>query len=123
MARKLALPLALAASLATAGAAGALVHHGWSEYNANRPVTLTGRVENIRFSNPHVMVDLRVAGRPAKKWDAVLAPPSRMQARGLPVDSMRAGMTATVYGYPHKTKSSEMRAERIIVGRDTTELR
>jgi hypothetical protein len=33
------------------------------------------------------------------------------------------GGTASVYGYPHRTKTDEMRAERITVGGKTTELR
>lgn len=123
MKRKLALPLALFGLLATAGAAAALVHHGWSEYDAKKTLTLTGTVENVRFSNPHVVIGLRTTGRPAKVWEAVLAPPSRMQARGLPTDSLHTGSKAVVVGYPHKKKGSEMRAERIIIANDTTELR
>lgn len=115
--------LALVGLLSTAGAAGALVHHGWSEYDSKRTMNLTGTVGNIRFGNPHVLVTLRTGGSGGKAWEAVLGPPSRMQARGLPQDSLRDGLRATVVGYPHKSKSSEMRAERIIIGSDTTELR
>ena len=123
MIRKLALPLALAGLIATTGVAGALVHHGWSEYDSSRTLNLTGTVQNVRYGNPHVVVGLQTEGQSGKSWEAVLAPPSRMQARGLPRDSLRSGMTARVVGYPHKRNRNEMRAERIIIGNDTTELR
>jgi len=123
MTRRLVFPLALAGLLATTGAASALVHHGWSEYDSTRTLNLTGTVQNIRYGNPHVLIGLRTKGRSGRVWEAVLAPPSRMEARGLPQDSLRSGMTARVVGYPHKRNRSEMRAERIIVGKDTTELR
>ena len=84
MTRRLALPLAIVGLLATAGAAGALRHHGWSEYDSTRTLNLTGTVQNIRFDNPHVVIGLHTQGRSGRVWEAVLAPPSRMQARGLP---------------------------------------
>lgn len=58
-----------------------------------------------------------------KTWHVVLAPPSRMEARGLPKDMLVAGKHATVYGYPHLSQGDEMRAERITIEDKTTELR
>ena len=63
------------------------------------------------------------SGRPTKTWDAVLAPPSRMDTRGLTKDMLKVGTEATVEGYPNKSKPDEMRAERITVAGKTVELR
>ena len=63
------------------------------------------------------------AGGGAKTWHAVLAPPSRMQARGLHREALKVGATATVVGYPNRTEAGEMRAERIIIDGKITELR
>ena len=123
MTRKLAIPLALAGLLTTTGVAGALVHHGWSEYNSERTLNLTGMVQSVRHANPHVMIGLQTAGESARLWEAVLAPPARMERRGLPQEALRTGMTARVIGHPHKQKQGEMRALRIVIGNDTTELR
>ena len=60
---------------------------------------------------------------PGKTWIAVLAPPSRMEARGLDKALLKPGTTATVVGYPNRDKPEEMRAERITVGGKTVELR
>jgi hypothetical protein len=52
-----------------------------------------------------------------------LAPPFRMQNRGLPAEALKVGTTVTVVGYPNRTDPAEMRAERIAVENQTVELR
>lgn len=53
----------------------------------------------------------------------MLAPPTRMENRGLPKDALKVGNTATVVGYPNRNKPDEMRAERITIDGKTVELR
>jgi hypothetical protein len=53
----------------------------------------------------------------------VLAPPSRMENRGLPREMLKPGNRVKVVGYPNRNKPEELRAERIIIGDKTTELR
>lgn len=72
------------------------------------------------YRNPHVMIDLKDG---AKTWNIALAPPFRMQSRGLPDGSLTTGKAVTVVGYPHKTEVNELRAERITVDGKTVELR
>jgi hypothetical protein len=45
----------------------------------------------------------------------VLAPPFRMEARGLTPDMLKAGAQVTVEGYASTRVDREMRAERITV--------
>ena len=118
-----ALPRARAAALvacAIAGTTPALAHHGWSEYDSTQPLTLTGTIKEAGYEHPHGHV---VLVTPQKTWQAVLAPPSRMEARGLPATALKAGVTATVVGYPNRNKPEEMRAERITIDGKTIELR
>jgi hypothetical protein len=56
---------------------------------------------------------------PGKTWLVVLAPPSRMERRGLPRTMLEPGMTASVVGYPNRTDPQEMRAERITISGKT----
>ena len=56
-------------------------------------------------------------------WRVVLAPPSRLERRGLPAGSIAAGAEVTVEGYPHRSDREEFRAERIRVDGRTVELR
>lgn len=115
----LSLRVLMLASLASMPAA-ALAHHGWSEYDSTKELTLTGKIESAGYEHPHGFVHLTVDG---KKWVAVLAPPSRMENRGLPRADLVPGKTVTVVGYPNRNKPEEMRAERITVDGRTVELR
>jgi hypothetical protein len=98
----------------------ALAHHGWSEYDASQTLTLTGAIEQSGYEHPHGYVTLNAQG---KRWTAVLAPPSRMDNRGLARDLIKPGATVTVVGYPNRNKPDEMRAERITAAGKTVELR
>lgn len=109
--------LALAA---LAAALPALAHHGWSEYDASKPLTVTGEVVASGYEHPHGHVTLAA---PDKRWHVVLAPPSRMDARGLAREAIAKGKQVTVVGYANRDKPGELRAERITAGGKTVELR
>ena len=113
-----ALALAVAFTLAAAPRAGA--HHGWSGYDSGTTLNLTGTIKESGYEHPHGYVRVEV---PGKTWMVVLAPPSRMENRGLPRAALVPGKTVTVVGYPNRTDPEEMRAERITVDGKTTELR
>jgi hypothetical protein len=98
----------------------ATAHHGWSEYDASKPLTLTGKIVESGYEHPHGHIRLEA---PGKTWHVVLAPPSRMQARGLPPSDLNKGATVTVVGYANREKTEEMRAERITANGKTVELR
>lgn len=106
--------------LALFAAVPAFAHHGWSEYDASKPLRFDGTVEASGYEHPHGFVRLKTE---AKTWLVVLAPPSRMENRGLTKDMLATGSRVTVVGYANRDKPEEMRAERIIVGNKTTELR
>lgn len=95
-------------------------HHGWSGYDAGKAMTLTGTIKESGYEHPHGFVHLET---PQQTWLVVLAPPSRMERRGLPHEALASGATATVHGYPHRTEADELRAERITVNGKTVELR
>jgi hypothetical protein len=102
------------------GASAAAAHHGWSGYDSTRELTLTGTITESGYEHPHGGVKLQT---PGKTWNVVLAPPSRMENRGLSRAMLAAGTRATVVGYPNRTDPDEMRAERITIAGKTTELR
>jgi Family of unknown function (DUF6152) len=99
---------------------GAWAHHGWSEYDSSNVLKLTGKILESGYEHPHGHVRLETQG---KTWHVVLAPPSRMERRGLDKGALKPGNTATVEGYPSREKSGEMRAERISINGKTIELR
>jgi hypothetical protein len=117
--REIPMPRILYACIASL-ALPAAAHHGWSEYDASKVLTLTGKVLESGYEHPHGHVQLEV---PGKTWRVVLAPPSRMENRGLSPADIAKGKTVTVVGYPNRDKPEEMRAERITAGGKTVELR
>lgn len=98
----------------------ALAHHGWSEYDTGKPIKLTGKVVASGYEHPHGHMRFDA---PGKTWNVILAPPSRMERRGLGEAMLKPGATVTVEGYANRDKPEEMRAERIIVEGKTIELR
>ncbi|WP_193552326.1 DUF6152 family protein [Oleisolibacter albus] len=112
--------LAPAAVLAVSPVLPALAHHGWGSYDSGTTVTLDGAVERVSWGNPHVTIWLQHQGKPV---EVVLAPPSRMQGRGLPEADLRPGLPVSLDAYPNRDDPAEFRAERIRVGGKTVELR
>lgn len=106
--------------LAVLVATQAFAHHGWSGYDADRPLQLSGSIEESGYVHPHGFVRLKT---PDKTWTVVLAPPSRLERRGVSPDMIKPGSRVSVYGYPSREDPQEMRAERITIGQKTVELR
>jgi uncharacterized protein DUF6152 len=98
----------------------AAAHHGWSSYDSSKPLTVTGVIKEAGYEHPHGHIALQT---PDKTWSVVLAPPSRMENRGLPRETLKPGVRATVVGYQHRGEPQEMRAERITIDGKTVELR
>lgn len=110
--------VALIAGATTASAVFA--HHGWSEYDEKRPLTVDGIVKSASYANPHGTMTFEADG---KVWDVVLAPVARMQTRGLTEAMLRSGTEARVVGYQHRKIATEMRAENVTIGGKKVELR
>ena len=118
MRSKIAFGACMTGALLLGGAA--LAHHGWGDYDATKPITLSGPVEAISPGNPHATLKLK---RDGKTWLAVLAPPTRMTSRGMAADTIKVGAEVKVEGYPKTDGEPEMRAERITMAGQTIELR
>jgi hypothetical protein len=95
-------------------------HHGWSSYDASQVLTVKAPLKAVTWGNPHGTA--KVNWQKAE-WDVVLAPVSRMQARGLTEEMVSKGQTVTLVGYPRTDGTKEMRIERVIVDGKTVELR
>lgn len=107
---------ALIAAVPTA----AIAHHGWSSYDESKPITLTGTLQQLSWSNPHATAKMTWKGKP---WDVVLAPVARMEARGLTAAEINRNQRVTITGYARRDGTAEMRLERLKVGDKTVEFR
>ena len=110
----------IAATLATALPAVAYAHHGWSSYDATKVLTVTGKFKTVSWTNPHGTATMDWKG---KQWHVVLAPPGRMQSRGLTRAMIAPGKPVKLVGYPRLDGTAEMRIERVTAGGKTVELR
>lgn len=111
---------AFAATLALITTPAALAHHGWSSYDANKVIKLTAPLADVAWANPHATAKVAYQGR---TWDVVLAPISRMEARGLTREMLAPGKAVTLEGYPRSDGAPEMRLERVTVQGKVVELR
>src|SRR6266852_1140459 len=109
--------LSLAAALAPGAA---IAHHGWGGYDTSKSFTVTGKILKSTYENPHCEIEMEVDG---KHWRFVLAPPSRMERRGITPDLIAPGKTCTLFGYPHTSNPEEARIEYIILDGKRIELR
>ena len=92
-----------AAALALPGAA--LAHHSFAVFfDADKSVSVTGKVTSFRFTNPHGTVALDVT-RPdgtVEKWRAETNAPVILSRRGWTRESMKPGETITIKGWPSR---------------------
>lgn len=107
--------------LALAVAVGpAAAHHGWGNYDAANPVTISGQIATVQYANPHAHMTVRASD---KTWTVTLAPVSRMRARGATEKLVAVGKTVTAMGYRSRSDPDEIRAERITIDGKTVEMR
>lgn len=100
--------------------AAALAHHGWSSYDASKMLRVTAPLKAVTWGNPHGTAKV---AHDKKTWDVVLAPVTRMEARGLTRQMLMSGKPVTLVGYPRLDGTAEMRIERVIANGKTVELR
>ena len=101
-------------------AAPALAHHGWSSYDADKIIRVTAPLSAVKWGHPHGTAKV-VWQR--KKWNVILAPTARMQARGLSRAMLVSGKPVTLIGYPRRDGAAEMRIETVIADGKRVELR
>lgn len=90
----------------------ASAHHGWSTYDADKTLTITAPISEIRWANPHGAAAVQYQG---KRWEVVLAPILRMETRGLSADMLKKAKSVTLIGQPRKDGTPEMKIQRIVV--------
>jgi hypothetical protein len=95
-------------------------HHGWTNYIQNKPIEYEGTIQESVYENPHATAKVKHKN---KVWFVILAPVSRMEARGVTADMIKKGASVRVVGYAHKELKDEMRAERIFINGNKYELR
>ena len=110
--------------LALAGIAAPLAaHHSWP-VNFNQLVTVKGTVTDFKWSNPHPMMTLDVAGKDGQTEKWVMGGPAinRMEANGWTKTTVKPGDVITGIGYQFADGEKIVRLERVVLA-DGKELR
>src|SRR5688572_21483281 len=92
-------------------------HHSFSaEFDAEKPITLTGIVTKVEWTNPHVWFYINVkdaeSGEVAN-WGAEMGPPHGLQRRGWRRETLKIGEEVTVVGSRAKNGSNRMNARQV----------
>jgi len=110
--KRLAIALAGVVFFATASFA----HHPFAaEYDWKKPLTLTGTVIKLNWTNPHV--ELTVDGKDdsgsSGTWTVELGSPSALQKFGLTQSALKMGEKVTIDGWAAKDGSKRANAKSV----------
>ena len=97
-------------------------HHAFAaEYDRDKPVTMTGTVTKLEWTNPHARIYIDVKGDKGDvvNWDFELGPPNGLMRRGWNRNSLKAGHVVTIEGFLSKTnpRGANARAVKLPDGR------
>jgi Family of unknown function (DUF6152) len=91
-------------------------HHSFeAEYDANKPIKVTGTVTKVEWMNPHARfyVDVKDEKGVVTNWNFELGSPNVLKRQGWQRDSLKVGDTVTVDGYLAKDGSTLANARRV----------
>ena len=96
--------------------ASAAAHHSFSaEYDSNKPIKLSGKVIEMRWSNPHAWIYINVTGKDGKvvKWAWETGGANALYRRGWRKEDLVAGTELVIDGYQARNGSTTANATSI----------
>jgi hypothetical protein len=91
-------------------------HHGASEYDMTKIVTLRATVTELQFVNPHTLLVFTVKDDSGKvsEWEGELPSPNLLSRRGWSRSILKPGDQVTVIGAPAKNGEKGMQVKKLV---------
>lgn len=94
-------------------------HHSFAaEFDANKPIKLSGVVTKVEWTNPHVWFYINVKDEKTGEvtnWGAEMGPPHGLQRSGWRRETLKIGERVTVQGSLAKNGTKRMNARQVIL--------
>ena len=97
-------------------AAPIFAHHSESaEYDASKPVKVTGTIKKVEWMNPHIWfyVDVKDQSGNITTWGFSGGPPGMLLRRGITKDVLKIGATVNVEGSRAKDGSNNASGRKV----------
>ena len=93
-------------------------HHGSAGFDQKKPVHLVGKVSQLEWSNPHIVIHVEAAGADGKAatWLVNTLPPNTAIRRGFSKESFAIGKEISVDGYQALDGSNHVNGTNIVLG-------
>jgi Family of unknown function (DUF6152) len=109
--------LLLAAAMMLGAGTTIQAHHSFAaQYDSNKPVTLTGVVTKMEWTNPHVYIYIDATDAKTRKvsnWGFEMGPPHMLQKSGWKRNSLKIGDTVEVQGWLARDGSNSGNARSV----------
>ena len=109
------IPSILATLLAVAAAPSEAHHSFAAEYDSAKPVSVTGYVTRIEWTNPHAYIYVDVTDKDGKvtNWGFEMGPPHMLQRAGWKKNSLSIGEQVIVDGWIARNKTQYANARKV----------
>ncbi len=93
-----------------------MAHHGASEYDMTKIVTLNATVKELQYVNPHTLLTFTVKDDSGKaiEWQGELPSPNLLSRRGWSRSILKPGDQVAIIGAPAKNGEKGMQVKKLV---------